>query len=58
MQQNMEALLNNNQLNIARKIILALKPVGEIMKIISTSSACISTVIPLIKILEKALKTQ
>ena len=48
-------ILNNNQLDIARKIILALKPVEEIMKIISTSSACISTVIPLIKILEKAL---
>ena len=51
-------MLNNNQLNIARKIILALKPVEEIMKIVSTSSACISAVILLIKILEKALKTQ
>ena len=35
-------LLNHNQLDIARKIISALKPVEEIMKIISTSSACIS----------------
>ena len=33
---------NNNQYDIARKIILALKPVEEIMKIITTSSACIS----------------
>ena len=48
-------MLNNNQLDIARKIILARKPVEEITKIISTSSACISAVIPLIKILEKAL---
>ena len=35
-------MLNNNQLNTARKIILALKPVEEIMKIISTSSANIT----------------
>ena len=48
-------MLNHNQLDIARKIISALKPVEEITKIISTSSACISAVIPLIKILEKAL---
>ena len=51
-------MLNNNQLDITRKIILALKPVKEIMKIISTSSASISAVILLIKILEKVLKTQ
>ena len=48
-------MLNDNQLDIARKIISALKPVEEITKIISTSSACISAIIPLIKILEKAL---
>ena len=48
-------MLNSNQLDIARKIRLALKPVEEITKIISTSSTCISVVIPLIKILEKAL---
>ena len=48
-------MLNHNQLDIARKIISALKPVEEITKIISTSSACISAIIPLIKILEKAL---
>ena len=35
-------MLNNNQYDIARKIILALKPVEEITKIITTSSACIS----------------
>ena len=51
-------MLNNNQINIATKIILAFKPVEEIMKIISTSSVCISAVILFIKILEKALKTQ
>ena len=45
-------MLNNNQLNITRNII-ALKPVEEITKIISTSSACILAVIPPIKILEK-----
>ena len=48
-------MLNNNQLDIARKIILTLKPVEEITKIISTSLACISAVIPLIKILKKGL---
>ena len=48
-------MLNNNQLNIARNITSALKPVKKITKNISTSSACISAVIPLIKILEKAL---
>ena len=48
-------MLNNNQLDIARKIISTLKPVEEITKIISTSSACISAVILLIKILKKAL---
>ena len=41
-------MLNNNQLNI--KIVLALKPIEETTKIISTSLACISAVIPLIKI--------
>ena len=39
-------MLNNNQLDIARKIISTLKPVEEITKIISTSSACLSAVIP------------
>ena len=48
-------MLNNNQLDIVRKITLALNPVEEIMNIISTSSVCISAVIPLIKVLEKAL---
>ena len=48
-------MLSNNQLDIVRKIILALKPVEEITNIISTSLACISTIILLIKILEKAL---
>ena len=38
-------ILSNNQLDIARKIVLALKPVEEITKIISTSSACISAVV-------------
>ena len=43
-------ILNNNQLNI--KIVLALnyKPIEETTKIISTSLACISAVILLIKI--------
>ena len=47
--------LSSTQLDIARKIISALKPVEEIAKIIFTNSACISAVIPLVKILEKAL---
>ena len=42
-------------LSMARKIISALKPTEEITKIISTNSACISAVILLVKILEKAL---
>ena len=46
-------MLNYNQLDIAK--ITLLKPVEEITKIIFTSSVCISAVIPLIKILEKAL---
>ena len=41
-------ILNNNQLNI--KIALALKPIEETTKIISTSLACTSAVILLIKI--------
>ena len=48
-------MLSSNQLDMARKIILALKPIEEITKIISTNSACISSVIPVVKILEKAL---
>ena len=48
-------MLSSNQLDMARKIISALKPIEEITKIISTNSACISAVIPLVKILEKAL---
>ena len=48
-------MLSSNQLNMAGKIISALEPNEEITKIISTNSACISTVIPLVKILEKAL---
>ena len=48
-------MLSSNQLDIARKVISALKPIEEITKIISTNSACISVVIPLVKILEKAL---
>ena len=45
------AMLSNDQLDMARKIISALKPIEEIAKIISTNSACISVVIPLVKIL-------
>ena len=41
-------MLNNNQLNI--KIVIALEPIEETTKVISTSLACISAVIPLIKI--------
>ena len=48
-------MLSNNQLDMVRKIISALKPIEEITKIISTNSACISAVMPLVKILEKAL---
>ena len=48
-------MLSSTQLDMARKIIPALKPVEEVTKIISTNSARISAVIPLVKILEKAL---
>ena len=48
-------MLSSNQLDMARKIISALKPIEEITKIISTNFACISAVMPLVKILEKAL---
>ena len=41
-------MLNNNQLNI--KIVITLKPIEETTKVISTSLACISAVIPLINI--------
>ena len=46
-------MLKYNQHDIIK--ITLLKPVEEITKIIFTSSVCIPAVIPLIKILEKAL---
>ena len=48
-------MLSSTQLDMTRKIISTLKPFEEIAKIISTNFACISAVIPLVKILEKAL---
>jgi len=46
------AMLNSHQLEIVRKVILGLKPIEEVIWIIS---ACISAVIPLVRILEKML---
>ena len=49
-EQGSITILNNNQLNI--KIVIAIKPIEETRKVISTSLACISAVIPLTKIKE------
>ena len=46
-------MLNSYQLDIIRKLIALLKPIEEITKMISTNSACISAVIPLVKILKR-----
>ena len=48
-------MLNSHQLEIVRKVILVLKPIEGVTNIISTNSACISAVIPLVRILEKML---
>jgi len=48
-------MLNSHQLEIVRKVILVLKPIEEVTQIISKNSACISAVIPLVRILEKML---
>ena len=42
-------VLNSHQLDIIRKLIALLKPIEEVTKMISTNSACISAVIPLVK---------
>ena len=44
-----------NQIYLTRKLIAALEPVEEITKMISTDAASISVLIPLVKILQKAL---
>ena len=48
-------MLTPNQIELTRKIIAAPEPVEEITKMISTDAASISVLIPLIKILQKAL---
>ena len=48
-------MLNSHHLEIVRKAVLILKPVEEVTKIISKNSACISAVIPLVRILHKML---
>ena len=48
-------MLTPNQIELTRKIIAALEPVEEITKMISTDAASISVLIPLVKILQKAL---
>ena len=45
---------NANQIGLTRKIIVALEPVEDITKIISTDAASISVLITLVKILQKA----
>ena len=46
-------MLNSHQLDIIRKLIVLLKPIEEVTKMISTNSACISAVIPLVKFLKR-----
>ena len=48
-------MLNSHQLDIIRKLIALLKPIEEVAKMISTNSACILAVIPLVKILKRML---
>lgn len=48
-------MLNSHQLEIVQKLISLLKPIEEFTKMISTNSACISAVIPLVRILERML---
>ena len=48
-------MLNSHQLEIVQKLISLLKPIEEVTKMISTNSACISAVIPLVRILERLL---
>ena len=48
-------MLTPNQIELTRKLIVALEPVEEITKMISTDTASISVLIPLVKILQKAL---
>ena len=45
-------MLNSHQLEIVQKLISLLQPIEELTKMISTNSACISAVIPLVRILE------
>ena len=48
-------MLNSHQLEIVQKLVSLLKPIEEVTKMISTNSACISAVIPLVRILERML---
>ena len=48
-------MLTPNQIELTRKLIVAFEPVEEITKMISTDTASISVLIPLVKILQKAL---
>ena len=48
-------MLSPNQIELTRKLIAALEPVEEITKMVSTDTASISALIPLVKILKKAL---
>ena len=48
-------MLTLNQIELTRKIIVALEPVEEITKMISTDAASISVLISLVKVLQKAL---
>ena len=47
-------MLSPNQIELTRKLITALEPVEEITKMVSTDTASISVLIPLVKILKKA----
>ena len=47
-------MLSPNQIELTRKLIVALEPVEEITKTVSTDTASISVLIPLVKILKKA----
>ena len=48
-------MLTPNQIELTRKLIVALEPVEEITKMRSTDTASISVLIPLVNILQKAL---
>ena len=48
-------MLSPNQIELTRKLIAALEPVEEITKTVSTDTASISVLIPLVKIFKKAL---